>query len=97
MAEILKCPECGAPCEPTTHLNMEPGYRYAPAPSEERRREALEWYAEKAKAAARYMSAEPPKAEAMTAVLTELALDGGNRARTALSEPAGPKYPRWAV
>lgn len=29
MESIVKCPECGAPCRPTTHLNLEPGYKYA--------------------------------------------------------------------
>lgn len=28
----LRCPECGAPCEQVTHLNLEPGVRYV-APS----------------------------------------------------------------
>ena len=29
MEAVVKCPECGAPCRPITHLNMEPGYEYA--------------------------------------------------------------------
>jgi hypothetical protein len=44
------------------------------------RDEALEWYAERARALHRYMHAKPPNAEAMTAVVTELALDNGQRA-----------------
>ena len=27
----VKCPECGAPCVPVIHLNLEPGYKYMSA------------------------------------------------------------------
>ena len=41
---------------------------------------ALKWYGEKAEAMKRYAEAKPPKTTSMTAVVTELSLDGGNRA-----------------
>lgn len=47
-------------------------------------REALEWYGEKATAIHRYMVVTPPRTEAALSVVTELDLDAGNRARTAL-------------
>lgn len=43
----------------------------------------MEWYAEKARAMARYTTAQPPQTDAMSAILTELALDAGNRAALA--------------
>ena len=48
---------------------------------------ALEWYAERAQALERYLTAKPPKTEAVTAVVTELGLDKGERARAALTPP----------
>ncbi len=42
--------------------------------------EALAWYGERAQALRRYLEAKPPKVQAMTAVVTELGLDGGKRA-----------------
>src|SRR5262245_8991660 len=47
-------------------------------------REALDWYAERAKALNRYMTAKPPKVQAMTAVVTELSPDNGQRALAAI-------------
>lgn len=49
-----------------------------------RLREALEWYASEARGAAEAMSPDKPKTQAMTAILTVLALDAGNRASAAL-------------
>lgn len=46
-------------------------------------REALQWYGEKATALQRYASAKPPKDQAMMAVVTELTLDAGARAKIA--------------
>ena len=43
--------------------------------------EALKWYGEKAEAMRRYGEAKPPKTTAMTAVITELSLDGGSRSK----------------
>lgn len=39
----------------------------------------INWYGERAADIARYMSNEPPMLEAATAVMQELALDGGRR------------------
>lgn len=47
-------------------------------------KEALEWYAEKATAVHRYM--KEGKHEALLAVITELELDNGRRARIATPE-----------
>src|SRR5882724_455677 len=59
------------------------------APSEagrEETRKALEWYASEAGAAARYMAqGKQTTADALLAILTVLANDGGGRARAALS------------
>lgn len=44
----------------------------------------LRWYAERAESIKRYMEAKPPKQESIIAVMTELALDGGERSRAAL-------------
>lgn len=44
----------------------------------------LKWYAEKAEAAARYLKAK--KFQAIDAVITELTLDCGMKARTVLGE-----------
>ena len=46
--------------------------------------QTLEWYQEKAVALKRYSEAKPPNATAMTAVVTEMSLDGGKRAEVAL-------------
>ncbi len=55
----------------------------------DRLREALEWYEEKADAAHRYLNTDPPMAEALIALITELSLDDGARAKAALT----PKEP----
>lgn len=55
-------------------------------PRIERMREGLEWYREIAEAANRYMTSDPPKTDGITALLTELSLDCGKRARAALEE-----------
>ncbi len=41
----------------------------------------IKWYGEKAEALKRYGTEKPPNATAMSAVVTELMLDGGRRAR----------------
>lgn len=45
---------------------------------------ALGWYGEKAEAISRYMTSEPPKDSATLAVVTELQVDAGMRARALL-------------
>jgi hypothetical protein len=56
-------------------------------------REALDWYAERAEALARYGAAKQD--QAMMAVVTELMLDNGARARAALALPAPEQPPHW--
>lgn len=54
------------------------------------------WYAEKAEAIARYLAADPPKPEAVMAVVTELGLDAGKRAaaiRAAIDAARAPHPP----
>ena len=47
---------------------------------------ALKWYQEIASSTHRYASSKPPNTDAMMAVVTELSLDGGNRARAAIAQ-----------
>ncbi len=52
----------------------------------ERLAKALKWYAQEAEAAARYMAlGKAATADALLAILTVLANDGGKRARSALA------------
>lgn len=48
--------------------------------------EALRWYGEKASSMSRYMTAKPPRDNAIVAIATEMSLDAGNRALAALQE-----------
>lgn len=52
-------------------------------------REALDWYGEKAEALARYATHSPPQTSGMMAVVQTMALDGGQKARAALSSEGG--------
>ena len=72
--------EAKTPVDPLTRAK----YYGAPLTSKERSyRDALEWYKERAESIARYLSQK--QTDAVMAVVTELSLDMGARARRALS------------
>lgn len=91
MSEIIKCPKTAVYM---LLMGMKAGGRIQADAADQldkaleevfaQLEDALEWYGEKAKAMKRYASAKPPQTISMTAVVTELSLDGGNRALVAL-------------
>lgn len=68
---------------------LEPATAFPSRPQEAELRAALAWYSERAMAAEKYMARED-RDEALLAVITELALDGGKRARALLSQEQKP-------
>lgn len=91
-AEALKVAE-GSGTGRRYHLWVDPDDRAAVASAvltavrHQELREAAEWYADHARAAAKFMQGKPPNPESMLAVMTTLALDGGARLRRALALP----------
>jgi hypothetical protein len=52
----------------------------------DRLRKALAWYEELTSSMTRYSSSKPPKLDAMEAVIVEMSLDAGSRARAAMQD-----------